>query len=501
MKLRLFIIAILAILVASCTREPLPELEENGNNIISISATIAPETRVSYTDGILAWQTDDQLLLAGYDDNNAYKGASTFTWSGTGDVFSGPAVSGATKYRAYYPASLELDANGNMLPVSCSCNYWQFSEFWHQTQDGSGTTGHLRNKLILIDDEPKSPIGALFQLVAKNSVIKFDLSGIPTEIGTLEKLVWTVEYAAGGYSKYACLNITNVSGSTMTAYLSFDPTITKIIPNGNMNITLIGDQASYEWNVQSTNGKNYAAGKRYTATVSGPWVPAKIEFKYTVTTGNNDDHYVYQNSGAVPSISPANLTIDWGAPGSSPTYIAKGTTLSSNVIASYRYANKGDYTVTITTDEVDPSKIQIPQIRFSVGNTGVPELTSVITPFPNMGVTNFSHWFHECSALTSLPAGLFCKNPGITNFSFCFYKCGKLVLNPDLFPNPVTNPNLFVGREMNFESCFDQIGTHASTQGVAPRLWDFTQNPAWNVLNCFKNANVSNSGDIPTNWK
>ena len=193
--------------------------EENGDNIISISATIAPETRVSYTNGILAWQTDDQLRWPDLTTMMLIK-EHLLTWSGTNDIFTGPAVSGATKYKAYYPASLELDANGNMKPVSCSCNYWQFSTFWHQTQDGSGTTGHLRNKLILIDDEPKSPIGALFQLVAKNSVIKFDLSGIPTEIGTLEKLVWTVEYAAGGYSKYACLNITNVSGSTMTAYLS-----------------------------------------------------------------------------------------------------------------------------------------------------------------------------------------------------------------------------------------------------------------------------------------
>ena len=55
---------------------------------------------------------------------------------------------------------------------------------------------------------------------------------------------------------------------------------------------------------------------------------------------------------ALFSISPANLTIDWGAPGSAP-YVAKGAQLSTNIIASHRYANKGDYTVAITTDEVD----------------------------------------------------------------------------------------------------------------------------------------------------
>ena len=87
MKPKLFIIALLAILVASCTREPLPLIKNEGS-IATINVSISPETRVAYDDLNLklSWENDDKLLLAGYDALGNYKGKTTFTYSGTGTV-------------------------------------------------------------------------------------------------------------------------------------------------------------------------------------------------------------------------------------------------------------------------------------------------------------------------------------------------------------------------------------------------------------------------------
>ena len=74
MKLKLFIITLLAIMVAGCTLEPIPEPEKEGGKIVTISANISPDTRVSYNDGTrkLAWESGDKLLLAGYDAGGTY---------------------------------------------------------------------------------------------------------------------------------------------------------------------------------------------------------------------------------------------------------------------------------------------------------------------------------------------------------------------------------------------------------------------------------------------
>lgn len=102
MKFKLIIPALLALLVVGCTRNmDLPEPAEQEGEIVTIRATIPAETRVAYTDsdipgsgGSLAWQTGDQLLLAGYD-GTTYIGSSILTWD-SGDAFSGSAIPGAT---------------------------------------------------------------------------------------------------------------------------------------------------------------------------------------------------------------------------------------------------------------------------------------------------------------------------------------------------------------------------------------------------------------------
>ena len=282
MKSRLFIITLLALLVIGCTREPLPEPEREGGKIVTISATIPPETRVLYddTDLSLTWQTGDTLLLAGYD-GTTYKGSEKFHWTG-GNSFRGTDVLGANIYKAYYLVE-GITLNETTGEVQLPDN------FWEQTQNGNNSTAHLRNHLLLFDEQAH-PINQIFNLVAKSSIIKLNLSGIPQEVGALRKLIYTVETAPGVF-KSVPLNVTDVTFSAaldnITAFLSFDPTVmTNTAAGGKVIIRLKGNKL-YQWSQSVALGKDYAAGNRYKGTVSSDWAdittPLYYVAEYNVT--------------------------------------------------------------------------------------------------------------------------------------------------------------------------------------------------------------------------
>ncbi|MBP6947636.1 MAG: hypothetical protein KBB35_00910 [Bacteroidales bacterium] len=267
MKPKLFIIILLAIMVAGCTLEPIPKPGQEEGKIVTISASIPADTRVSYNDGTrkLSWQTGDTLLLAGYD-GTTYKGCEKFYWTG-GNSFQGIEVKGATSYKAYYPGDIiTLDAGVIVNPLDAG--------FWQQTQNGNGTTAHLSKKLLLYDEEA-NPLSETFSLVMKNSIIRFDLTNVPQEVGTLSHIVWAVETAAGVF-KLMTLNVTGVtfsaSTSSLTAFLSFDPAVMKIIAGGEYRVELYGEKLSFQSDTVASE-KNYAAGDRYKGAISN-WSPA-----------------------------------------------------------------------------------------------------------------------------------------------------------------------------------------------------------------------------------
>ncbi|HPM10857.1 MAG TPA: hypothetical protein PK941_10480 [Paludibacter sp.] len=434
MKFKLIIPALLALLVVGCTRNmDLPEPAEQEGEIVTIRAAIQAETRVAYTDsdipgsgGSLAWQTGDQLLLAGYD-GTTYIGSSILTWD-SGDAFSGSAIPGATPattYKVYYPGNIiTLDDNGEVqLPAN----------FWQQTQDGNNTTAHLRNKLFLSDTEANA-LNQIFNLTLQSSIIRFVVT-LPAT-GSLKKLIWTVETVPGEKTRSAILDLTGfdlvVPGSEMTVYLAFDPAVMRIVENGEVKVTLIGSQSSYEWSTNTTKvgGMTYEAGKRYHATVNGVWVDAKAKFRFTIQTAEASQLYeIWQKESS--STSPANLRINWGEIGEPDTTIPKGSSLTKT-IANHTYDSPGTYTITITTDEVDPTVKQMPQLIFYNGDTQTWDhlLTSILDPFPNMGATDFGSCFFYCNELTSIPTELFKYNTQADNFNRCFTKCSELISIP-----------------------------------------------------------------------
>ncbi len=148
MKFKLFILALIPLLVASCSREPLPIPVEEEGKIITIKVDIAPETRVAYSGGTgndaLSWETGDQIMLLGYVATTN-QGTSIFNWDG-GNNFTGSIVPGSHYYSAYYPADAFVSSGdagiANLKP--------SFS--WAQTQDGNGSTAHLSSKLLMWDD-------------------------------------------------------------------------------------------------------------------------------------------------------------------------------------------------------------------------------------------------------------------------------------------------------------------------------------------------------------
>lgn len=275
MKLKLYIFALLALSVISCTREPLPELEREEGKIVTISASIPPETRVVYDDAdrSLTWQTGDTLLLAGYD-GTTYKGSEKFHWTG-GKNFQGTEVPGATTYKAYYLAKgIMLDETTGDVQLP--------DNFWEQTQDGDNSTAHLRNKLLLFDEDAQ-PITQTFNLALKSSIIRFRLKGVHVNVGTLNNLIWKVQTTSKD-TKSMTLNLTDLTISSaldsITAFLAFDPTVMKIAANGKARISLHGGQSYVFWETTVSSAKDYLAGNRYTGTVNNGWKDIKHPLSY-----------------------------------------------------------------------------------------------------------------------------------------------------------------------------------------------------------------------------
>jgi len=475
------ICALLALLTASCTREPLPEPAEQEGDIVTITATIPEETRVFYNDNALklTWEQNDTLLLAGYDAGGTYIASSKFGYTGTGNQFLGTKVPGATTYKAYYPGNvITLGDNGQVqLP----------DNFWQQTQDGNHPWNHI-GRMLFISDTEANAINQTFNLTLQSSICKIELKEIPPTAGTLTKLIWTVETVKGGKPRSTILDLVNISahpifGGNIIFYLVFDPNVMKIAQDGKVIITLVGAK-SYEWSTYTTKigGMTYVAGKRYNATINGGYTElTNPRFRYSIQTNQPGQlHKIWQITSAS---SPATLTINWGD-GKPDTIISEGTSLTETV-ASHIYDNAGNYTITITSDEIDPTKKQMPQITFYKNNLPIEQLTDILDPFLNMKAQYFDQCFESCPQLETVPADLFKYNSGATSFTYCFQNCLQLEYIPtDLF--------IYNTQATNFTGCFSRCTKLAS---IPSELFRYNTEAAY-FNSCFDHCSGL-TGTIP----
>ncbi|MGI6572860.1 MAG: hypothetical protein ACOX19_05505 [Fermentimonas sp.] len=505
MKHKLSIFVLLALLVAGCTDDiNLSEPDVNNEvRMVTISANMSPETRVSYTENqdntiTVAWESTDKIMLVGYDaDGTTYLGKSIFTKSETGNQFSGLTVAGATYYKAFYPAdAVKLDTLGNVVHVNGIVPLPGF-EFWEQTQVGDNTTGHINKHLFMSDETAGRLITDNFQMEAKSSVIKFVLTNIPTGLGTLTKVLWKTEEELNGYTHWAAVNISGVADNptSLTAYLAFPPCDMVLGNGGRVKIMLVGKAKSYEYISAPTSGKTYLPGKRYTATVNMNWSSAKSEFTFAINPNNNTTYNIKLKEASVTV--PAELTIYWGE--GTPQTIPAGTNITNGILATHLYQQKGERIITIYSADAEPTNHQMPQLTFNSDQW----LTTVLTPFPNFGpnAKDFSWCFYNCQNLVSIPAGLFHNNTLINNFSHCCDRCTYLYIKPGLFPPE--NSTFFANRgNMDWSFCFNRTGEKLANAGTAPPLWTYTRGGnTWTYDDCFKGAtSLTNYSSIPASW-
>ena len=449
------LLTVLVVVDAGCSADrELPELTGNTaadtpKNSQALVLTVgtptdeSTQTRVAYDDADLklTWQAGDQLTVAGFDADDTYKGCSTdFTYQGEENKTSGPfegiAVSGATTYTLYYPNTVQVNQSTGDASLSME----------GQTYTPDDPTANLKNYILLKSTSKISP-DVDFTLEMASSIMKFDLSNIPAEVGKLTKLIWTLENNVGNRQNLmldfpaGAVTFGTGGGNTLTAYLGFMPSgdaMTKF------TVMLVGDKI-YQQEVAMAGGKTYTAGSRYTATMTGEWMECE-QMKMTVRVDDTNGigfNIPFPTGYAVP----ANTVVDWGD--NSSSVIPQGTETTSNDAFNHTYSQAGAYTITITSGKATTKQQILPMNFFSnrTGNNNAKKLVSMDTPLLNMDTRKLSDLFRNCSNLATISDELFDKNTTATDFEFCFQRCSTLKAIPDGLFNNNTNVT-------SFASCF-----------------------------------------------
>ena len=447
----------LAVVASGCNTNDLPDRvrtlpdKQDGKMTIHAATGRQSDTRVAYEDGAagmdgkLTWQAGDHLTVVRMKGGSCVNYADDYQYNGTDGATSGPftgtAISNAgDSWTIYSPHTVTVNTTDGTATLPMT----------GQTQTADGSTSHLRNYLLL-SSEGIADLSADFTLAMKGSIMKFDLSNVPAEVGKLTKLVWTVETTGGT----RCLTLGFAPGAvtfadgkrTLTAYLAFMPGEMAVKAGGKFTVTLTGDK-TYRAETAIAGGKTYAAGMRYTAAIDGnssmSWEEkAVMALTVEVSNGNLSFNIPFPESGN----TPAELTVDWGDD-TPPTTVASGTALSSNDDFNHTYAAAGTYTLTITSGQTDKTQQQIPAITFNqrADNSNALKLISIDTPLLNTQAMVFSRCFFGCTSLSSIPSGLFDKNTLATNFGGCFSGCTSLSSIPTgLFKNTLAT---------SFNRCF-----------------------------------------------
>ncbi len=500
MKIRLFILAMLTLTVMGCERNiEITDTDSNEGKIVTISASISPETRVTYNDAdlSLAWENNDKILLVGFA-GATYIGSELFTYTGNGNKFTGKEVVGATTYKAYYPGE------GAYIDEE-SGEVYDFDIDYEPTQNGNNSSSHLNNCIALADAVAK-PLNQNFTLSSIISIVKFEITNVPKEVGTLTKLVWTAyNIWEGEVSEQDWfLNVTGVTFSdetnSFTAFLPFIPEWTCVPQNKSVTLGLIGDESVFWVSEPLATAKNYEPGKRYTATINVNWIK-----RFSFQRSNAGEVYQIRQKltdGGDPTspYSPAKMIINWGD-NSESTIINKNDPLSE-IIAEHDYPDLPEntsrgYRISIYYDELNDNVKQLPQIIFREDNS----LSEIWDPLPNMGTEDFSYYFHNCIYLMRVEKGLFDRNKEATNFNNCFSGCSRLSLKSDIFPNA----EAFKDKNMDFTECFKNASVYPRISeygySTAPELWNFTKGTgAWTTTDCFTGAKLTNYSSVPADW-
>ena len=505
----------LAVVASGCSTDDLSDtvrtLPDKPAEKMTIHATTGQQsgTRVAYEDGAagmngkLTWQKGDRLTVVRMNGSDYVAYADDYEYGGTEGATSGPftgtAITDAgNSWTIYYPHTVVVSTYYDTVTLPMT----------GQTQTADGNTDHLRNYLLLSSTGIKD-LDAGFDLEMQNSIMKFEFSNVPAEVGELTRLVWAAETETDSHIRcthYLMLNFApgavtfDTDKHTLTAYLAFMPEEMKVKTGGKFTVMLMGDK-TYLAETTIDGGKTYAAGMRYTAVVDGTSMKweEKAVMIFTVRPVGDQFNIPFPESGT----TPAELTVDWGD-GTTPTTVASGTALSSKDAFCHSYPlTYVNYNIIITSGQTDKTLQQIPPFGYSNRRDSREKLVSIDTPLLNTAetdfgscfsyyalrsipedlfannpqATNFSYCFCSCTSLRSIPEGLFAHNPQATNFSYCFSETRLQSIPEDLFAN---NP-----QATDFRDCFNKTLLQSVPEGL------FANNPqATNFRDCFSGTSL-----------
>lgn len=347
--------------------EVLKDNTDKGSGTPQETITVGTEsTRVAYDDETLklTWQDKDTLAVVGFD-GSTFKETAKYDLSDGADSqlgsFTGNKIDGANKYNVYYPAaSVKVDDSGNATFT-----------LGEQMQNGNGSTDHLRNNIFLQATDVKDL--SKITLVKQSSIMKFDLSNVPSEVGTLKKLIWTVDTENGFKSLELAFptsgdKMVTFSGSnnTLTAYLAFLPEEMKVTAGGKFSVGLIGEgDRIYYVGKTITNGKDYVAGNRYTATIDGEWredVPFR-PFIIETTIADNAD-YTYDGFecqiGTWNETGSEQITLGYARIDDGKAYINADLSLYADKDIWVCIPKVVKFFHKLTSDEVNSKKLTLP---------------------------------------------------------------------------------------------------------------------------------------------
>ena len=196
------------------------------------------------------------------------------------------------------------------------------------------------------------------------------------------------------------------------------------------------------------------------------------------------------------------MTVDWGDGTESVLTSASYSSDSDSAPSVHEYATAGTYIVQMKSTKWKNAYIDVLQntntdglshiagFRSTLVGVGqLPRCKGVLyrsssTSGLSRRIRSFSYCFHGCSALTSIPTGLFDNNPAVEDFSSCFRGCSHLAS----IPNGLFDNNTAV---TNFSSCFASCSGLTS---IPDRLFD--NNPAVeDFSSCFRGC--SHLASIP----
>ena len=478
----------LAVVASGCNTDDLPDtvrtLPDKPAEKMTIHATTGQQsgTRVAYEDGAagmngkLTWQKGDRLTVMRMNGSDYVAHADDYEYGGTDGATSGPftgtAITGAgNSWTIYYPHTVAVNTYYATVTLPMT----------GQTQTADGNTDHLRNYLLLSSTGIKE-LDAGFDLEMQNSIMKFEFSNVPAEVGELTRLVWAAETETD--SRIRCthhlmLNFApgavtfDADKHTLTAYLAFMPEEMKVKTGGKFTVMLMGDK-TYLAETTIDGGKTYAAGMRYTAVVDG--TSMKWEEKAVMIFTVRPEDYQFNIPFPESGTTPAELTVDWGD-GTTPTTVASGTALSSKdaFCHSYLTSTYVNYTIIITSGQTDKTLQQIPPFGYDRRDSRW-KLISIDTPLLNTAETDFGSCFNGYG-LRSIPEDLFANNPQATDFSYCFYETRLQSIPEDLFAN---NP-----QATDFSYCFYETRLQSIPEGL------FAHNPqATDFSYCFNQTSL-----------